>query len=267
MTSQQILQANLLDIVFEKRNKLYGAYQLRKEYPQQLGKAVLFTLSAVLLLMLLLKPSADTGTLKPVFDGVKVTEIEALPPEQKKTELTPPPQTKQPAIKQQAFIDEIKMVQKEVPTEMPPVEAFNEAAVANKTTSGEMAGTMQPLLPTKTEAEAPPKAAEELPKEIVPDKQPAFPGGMQAWLAFLSRNLRSPQEMEPGEKKTALIRFHVAEDGSVTSFQVLQSAGTIFDNEVIRVLKKMPKWMPATKAGQPISVSFTQAVTFVGEEE
>ena len=265
MTSQQILQAHLLDIVFEKRNKLYGAYQLRKAYPQQLCKAVLLAVVPVLLLLLLLKPSADTGLLKPVFDGVEVTVVEALPPAQK-PEPTPP-QTKQPKIKQQEFIDQIKLVQKEVPTEMPPIDAFNEAAVSNQTTDGEIAGTMQPLIPTKTEAAALPKEVEEATKEVIPDKQPAFPGGMQAWLAFLSRNLRSPQEMEPGEKKTALIRFHVSEDGSITGFQVLQSAGTVFDNEVIRVLKKMPKWMPATKAGHPVSVSFTQAVTFVGEEE
>jgi protein TonB len=85
---------------------------------------------------------------------------------------------------------------------------------------------------------------------------------------FLSRNIcEAPQDLEPGEKRTALIRFHVAEDGSITNFQVLQSAGTAFDNEVIRVLKKMPKWTPAVKAGLPVSVSFTQAVTFVGQEE
>ena len=59
----------------------------------------------------------------------------------------------------------------------------------------------------------------------------------------------------------------MAEDGSVTRFQVEKSAGTAFDEEVIRVLKKMPKWAPALKAGQPVSVSFTQPVTFVGLEE
>ena len=107
----------------------------------------------------------------------------------------------------------------------------------------------------------------EKPKEIIPDRQPQFPGGSQAWIAFLSNNLRAPEELESGERRTVLIRFHVAEDGSIANFEVVRSAGSAFDNEVIRVLKKMPKWTPAMKAGQHLSVSFTQPVTFVGVEE
>jgi protein TonB len=90
---------------------------------------------------------------------------------------------------------------------------------------------------------------------------------MQAWISFLQTHLQAPQDLEPGEKRTVQVRFHVAEDGSITNFHVLQSAGSAFDNEVIRVLKKMPKWTPAVKAGLPVSVGFTQPVTFVGQEE
>jgi protein TonB len=107
----------------------------------------------------------------------------------------------------------------------------------------------------------------EVPKEIKPDKQPQFPGGMQAWAAFLNGNLHAPQDLENGEKRTVNIRFHVDVDGVITNFQVIQSGGAAFDNEVIRVLKRMPKWMPALQAGKPVAVSFTQPVTFVRAEE
>ncbi|RYZ61554.1 MAG: energy transducer TonB, partial [Chitinophagaceae bacterium] len=53
----------------------------------------------------------------------------------------------------------------------------------------------------------------------------------------------------------------------VTNFNVVRSAGALFDNEVIRVLKKMPKWTPALQGGRPLPVSFTQPVTFVGVED
>jgi protein TonB len=267
MTRQQILQADLLDILFEGRNKLYGAYQLRKSYPQQLGKALFFAMTSVVLLVIILQPSDGPARQREAFDGVELTVVDALPPEVKKPELPKPPPSQLPEVKQQRFIDNIKIVQKAVLNEMLPIDAFNEAAISAKTVESGIVADL-PVPPAATAAEAPAKTAASDPQqEVAPDKQPAFPGGMQAWLQFLSRNLRSPEEMQAGERKTALIRFHVAEDGSVTGFQVLQSAGVAFDDVVIRVLKKMPKWMPAVKAGQPVSVSFTQAVTFVGEEE
>jgi protein TonB len=101
----------------------------------------------------------------------------------------------------------------------------------------------------------------------VVEKEPEFPGGILAWQRFLSRNLMTPEGMESGERKTVQIRFQVAADGAVTSFEVLQSGGKILDNEVIRVLKMMPRWKPAIQNGHPVARSFTQPVTFIGAEE
>ncbi|MBA2746852.1 MAG: energy transducer TonB, partial [Flavisolibacter sp.] len=53
----------------------------------------------------------------------------------------------------------------------------------------------------------------------------------------------------------------------VNTFSILQSGGKAFDAEVIRVLKKMPKWKPAIQNGRPVAVSFSQPVTFVGVEK
>ena len=86
-------------------------------------------------------------------------------------------------------------------------------------------------------------------------------------MAFLNRHLRTPDELEAGQKRTVLVRFAVSVEGSVTQFEIVQSGGPAFDNEVIRVLKKMPKWKPAVQNGQNVSVMFTQPVTFVAYEE
>jgi len=59
----------------------------------------------------------------------------------------------------------------------------------------------------------------------------------------------------------------VGEDGVVTAFQIIQSAGSVYDNEVLRVLKKMPKWKPAIQNNLPVARSFTQPVTFMGVTE
>ena len=76
-----------------------------------------------------------------------------------------------------------------------------------------------------------------------------------------------PASLGKDELKTVRINFKVDVDGTVTGFTVLQSAGREFDNEVIRVLKKMPRWKPAMQNGRPVAVPFTQPVTFVGVEQ
>jgi protein TonB len=266
MTSQQILQSDLLDILFEDRNKQYGAYQLRKAYPVEITKALILTGVSALVLLYLFRPSFAPAATNPLT-AKEVVVDPFVPTEEKKPDTPKPPAA--PQEKQRAFSDRIAIVQKDVPTEMPDINDLQDAIVSTVTTDGSPAGVLQqgPAIGSGPDEPVSAPVAPEPKKEIIPDKQPQFPGGMQAWLAFLSRNLYAPQDLEVGEKRTVLVRFYVAEDGSVTNFQVLQSAGSPFDNEVLRVLKKMPRWTPASKAGEPIAVSFTQPVTFVGMED
>ncbi|HEY1021333.1 MAG TPA: energy transducer TonB [Flavisolibacter sp.] len=268
MTSQQILSSDVIDILFEHRNKQYGAYRLRKDYPKELWKAVVVAVSFVFLLVFFIQPSAAETLAKPEEGNVVIVE-HFVPPVEKKQE--PPQQQKQmpkEPVRQVKAIDQFTFVDKEVVDPLPTQDMMLKAAISDINTVGTDVGHLQPtLLP---EAKGSGNAVEKEPapaKELIPDKQPQFPGGAQAWLAFLSRHLMAPEPLESGEKRTVLIRFYVAEDGSITNFRVMQSAGAAFDNEVIRVLRKMPKWTPAIQGGRSIPVSFTQPVTFVGLEE
>ncbi|RYE37819.1 MAG: TonB family protein [Hyphomicrobiales bacterium] len=84
---------------------------------------------------------------------------------------------------------------------------------------------------------------------------------------FLGRSLSASSDMQPGERRSVLVRFWVDEYGNVGRFEVLQSGGTAFDNEVLRALKRMPKWKPALQRGRPVATSFVQPVTFQAPEE
>lgn len=112
---------------------------------------------------------------------------------------------------------------------------------------------------------------EELKRENVlqamaPPKAPAFPGGYDVLLSFLNRNLKPPPELKAGEKKTVVAQFLVTADGSIDELQIMQSGGLYFDNELLRVLKRMPKWKPAIENGKPVPAIVTQPVTFFGME-
>jgi protein TonB len=95
---------------------------------------------------------------------------------------------------------------------------------------------------------------------------PEFPGGNAALRDFLQKNLRSPQDLESGEEVEVRVSFVVGYDGKLQSFVTLQDGGEAFNNEVIRVLRKMPDWKPGRANGENVSVYFTLPVKFVPAE-
>jgi protein TonB len=98
---------------------------------------------------------------------------------------------------------------------------------------------------------------------LEPEIMPSYPGGINALRKFLERNLINPRDMEEGETVSVKIRFVVGYDGKLKSFVTAQDGGEAFNIEVIRVLKKMPDWVPGKSNGQNVSVYFTIPVKFV----
>jgi len=83
----------------------------------------------------------------------------------------------------------------------------------------------------------------------------------------LASNLTTPSGLEDGEKRRVEIRFNVDKDGVVNTFKVIASGGDEFDNEVVRVCKRMPRWTPAFQNGVYVPVNYVLPVTFIGVEQ
>jgi len=264
MTSTDILKANLLDILFENRNKQYGAYVLRKNYSSRLTVALLTTLTISFLAFFIFRNSSTIAAIRAkIYDSVILNNYKI--PQDPPKPTPPPPRQKIPHVAQTHLANLTIKKDPEVHMKMPDLNAFETSIVSNHTEAG-----IVPLISTSSTSTTPEVSKtstnEEKPFEPI-ERAPEFPGGMKAWVNFLSKNLETPSELEGGEKKTVMIRFKVATDGSVTGFEVVQSAGSMYDNEVIRVLKKMPKWKPAIQNGHIVATSFTQPVTFVSIEQ
>jgi Ca-activated chloride channel homolog len=98
----------------------------------------------------------------------------------------------------------------------------------------------------------------------VVEKMPEFPGGEKALLKFLEDNIQYPQlAIENKIQGTVYIRFVVKEDGSVTDIHVLRGIGGGCDEEAIKVIRLMPKWIPGKQNGKPASVYFTLPIKFI----
>jgi periplasmic protein TonB len=265
MTSNEILKADVLDILFDNRNKQYGAYALRKNYNSRLGMALGISLSSVLLFFLFARMDRSSGPV--VYDDrPEVVLDKIIPPGIKKPDpIIPKQTTPPPAVKQRNFVNVVIKQDNLVNNPMTTQDDLINSLISNQNVDGPAANNI-PIIKEPV-VEKPAVKEEVKPIDIAPSREPEFPGGQAAWMNFLQRNLNAPSELEAGQKKTVSIRFFVSVDGAITDFEVVQSGGKNFDNEVIRVLKKMPRWKPAIQNGQPIARAFTQPVTFVGMEE
>ncbi|HWI90906.1 MAG TPA: TonB family protein [Flavisolibacter sp.] len=268
MTSNEILKADILDILFDNRNKQYGAYALRKTYNGRMAVALGVSLSSILLLFFLMQINKPSR--RPIVPGgreqVTLTTVE-LPKDIKKPDPVIPKKSEpQPQVRTEKLTTIDITDDKLADDVIPDMRDLDKGNISNVKTDGiDADNTVKPKeqVILKEVKEDPKPDPETLPVQ----KEPEFPGGQAAWLNFLQKYLIAPGELEPGEKKNVAIRFQVSAEGIVTNFEIVQSAGSAFDNEVIRVLRKMPKWKPAIQNGQPVARAFTQPVTFMGVEQ
>lgn len=95
------------------------------------------------------------------------------------------------------------------------------------------------------------------------EKSAKFPGGSKAWLTYLSENLTYPKELSQQKFSGQVIaRINIDKTGSVKEVEILKSLHPLLDEEVIRVIKKSPKWKPAKQNGKNVPMYITQPISF-----
>jgi TonB family protein len=97
----------------------------------------------------------------------------------------------------------------------------------------------------------------------VVEQMPQFPGGDSELNKFLSVNLKAPSDaMASGLQGTVISTFIVEEDGSVANAKIIRGIGKSYDEEVLRVINLMPRWIPGKQNGKAVAVQFTMPVKF-----
>ncbi|WP_234733766.1 energy transducer TonB [Tellurirhabdus bombi] len=272
MATNQWKFASLDDIVFEHRNKAYGAYDLRQHYGRHTRTAL--WMGIVLFVGALAIPSL-IDQLKPAEQEVYMDEVkfEQLPPPEK-TE-TPPIVTPPPA--QQVEVPQVRdlppLVTAEAPDEttVPTVDDLEKAAPSDKTVEGDPnAGEMIEAPSTAAGPTVVEKAIEVEKKEEEPllfvEQQPEFPGGPAAMYEWLSKNMKYPPAAARSNiSGKVYLSFVVNADGSIVDEQVTKGIGFGCDEEALRVVKKMPKWRPGKQSGRPVRVKFNLPIVFALE--
>ncbi len=97
----------------------------------------------------------------------------------------------------------------------------------------------------------------------VVEHQPEFPGGMEALMKHLSKEIKYPKEaQEQGTQGRVIVQFVVRKDGSITDAKVMKPVDPLLDAEALRVVSEMPNWIPGKQRGEAVNVRFTLPVTF-----
>jgi protein TonB len=98
---------------------------------------------------------------------------------------------------------------------------------------------------------------------LVLEKVPAYPGGDDKLVEYLSKNIIYPKEAVAKKIQGRVIcKFMVNEDGSITNIEVIRSVDPLLDAEAIRVIKTLPKFVPGTQHKKPVGVYFNLPITF-----
>ncbi|HOU69070.1 MAG TPA: TonB family protein [Paludibacteraceae bacterium] len=255
------------DLVFDGRNKDYGAYELRQESNKRhivaLVAVILFSIVLFSLPVLISIVTPD----KEKIVVMEVTTLSDLQEEETKEEnpveeidLTPPPPPLKSSIKFTAPIITKAEVKEE--EEIKTQEEVTQSKVTISTAdikgtdeeNGQIIDELNEIVQEPQKEEKP---------YIQVEQMPQFPGGNEAMLKYIASNLRYPTiAQENGIQGKVYVRFVIDKNGKISHAEVLRGLDSTCDKEAIRVILSMPQWIPGKQNGKTVPVVFTVPVHF-----
>ena len=259
MTKQKVYVAPMDEIVFERRNKTYGAYILRKLYNKHMSRALI--LAVIILLAGLAYPLASSYYAQKRLGYVeKAASAEFIDMDKPKEDAPPPPPPPPPPPAE--LQQKVKFVAPVVTTEevVEDADIFNQDDLS-KTTNEVVSVTEEVAVESKVEVIDVPEEKKEV--FTIVEEMPSFPGGEAERNKFLATNIVYPQQAtENGIQGTVYVSFVVDSKGNVTDVKVLRGIGGGCDEEALRVVKMMPQWHPGKQNGKQVRVLFNMPIYF-----
>lgn len=267
--SEALASQSLDELLFEHRNKTYGAFALRQSYQKTIRRATVLGVSLFTIALITptiyanFKPKEERHV-EVNFDDFKVE----TPPPQKEEIITPPPQKEEiktpPTTK---FFEPEILPDDQVPNDEPPPtqDQLANAPAGHETVEGNPDAVIEIVEPTEGEGKKEVITIEKEPEEAImfAEQQPEFPGGTSEMNKFLSKHIKYPNPAQrAGIAGRVFMTFVVAADGTISRVEVMKGLGFGCDEEALRVIKLMPAWKPGKQSGRAVPVKFTIPVYF-----
>ena len=269
------------DLVFEGKNKDFGAYVIRTDSPKRHNKAVLWTLIGALLFGLLVwgvasanryfeeRRLAMEGEQEEVLIDMSQDAEEPEPEnervEQPKPEVLPEEVLKSVKVTELQIVEDDKVKKEdEIKTqdELKETEtAFGQKDNEKGTEDRNVTRTLKEEVVVEKPVEKPKEVKEEVFRSV--EQMPQFPGGEAALMKYLQSHINyPPMAAENNVQGKVVVQFVVDKTGKVGEVKVVRSVDKDLDREAVRVCKSLPKFTPGRQNGQAVSVWYTLPVTF-----
>jgi len=244
------------DIVFEQRNKEYGAYRLRKKYSRNLmiGMIIGTVVIATAVIGPYLNAKAQENRSKKQERQVQL-QMENL--DQPQENVAPPPPPPPPPAE---TVAQVRYVPPVIVDSIKPEDANKQLMTADQAQT-EVKNTEVTVQETVQEE----VKEEEAPTEVfvVVEEMPQFPGGETELLKYVYANIQYPEiAKENNLQGRVILRFCVTYKGGVDQVSVIKGVDPSLDNEAIRVVKTLPPWKPGKQGGKPVNVWYSLPIVF-----
>jgi protein TonB len=243
------------EIVFESRNKEYGAYRLRKKYHRNL--LIAMVIGIIIVSTAIIAPYINAKALENKQKRAeRQVEIKMENLDQPQENVEPPPPPPPPPQEQ---VEVVKYVPPVVVDSIKPedVKQLMTADQAQIEVKNEDVSVVEEVQEEVQEEEAPQEVF------VVVEEMPSFPGGEKALMDFIYANIQYPEiAKENNIQGKVILRFCVTYKGGVDQVQVIKPVDPSLDNEAVRVIKLLPAWKPGKQGGKPVNVWYSVPVTF-----
>jgi protein TonB len=256
MAKEKINAPAFDDIVFEARNKEYGAYKLRKKYNRNVLIGLL--IGIIIIGTAIITPYINAKALENrAKRAERQVEIKMENLDQPNEQVAPPPPPPPPpadVVQQQKYVPPV-VVDSVKPEDNVQLMTADEAQTEVK--NEEVMDVVQEVKEEVKEAEV-----EEVPFVVV-EEMPMFPGGDAELLKYIGEHTNYPEvAKENNIQGRVIVRFCVTAKGGVSQVSILKGVDPELDAEAIRVVNTLPAFKPGKQGGKPVPVWYMVPITF-----
>ena len=247
--------ASFDDLVFEFRNKEYGAYELRKRYGRTVFIAMVIGIIILTTAIVVPYIQAKNMAQHKARDAQEV--IAEMANDLQNEEVAPPPPPPPPPAEEQQTV--VKYVAPVVVDSIKPEEQFQLMSTDEQVETTVDKEVVEVAVQVQEEVQ------EEAPREVftIVEEMPSFPGGDSELLKFIAKNIVYPPIAEENNVQgKVILRFCVTYKGTVEQISVVRGVDAALDAEAIRVIGMLPLWKPGKQGGKPVNVWYTVPISF-----
>lgn len=250
---KQVVYTNMDDLVFARRNKLYGAYYLRKRYAKYV--AISFLISVFILGGVIAKPLYEAYRLRGKERRLEEKKVEAVMENLDQQDAPPPPPPPPPAAIQQ----QVKFV---APVIVDEVKEEVNLATADDMLDASVNEAPPEEITVVQEVETVIEKEEEGVWFV--EENATFQGGdLNSFSTWVKERILYPaMASEAGITGKVFVQFSVNREGHVTDVKVVRSVHPSLDNEAVRVIQNSPRWTPAKQSGTAVKQNFVIPIAF-----